>query len=119
VTDRRRALGRAAEAYAATYLQRRGYEIVARNWRCTAGELDLIARDGTVLVFVEVRASRLDITRAIESIGLVKQRRLVALAQHYVAAHAPEPPDWRIDVLALAWTNGVWQIHHLRAAVGE
>jgi putative endonuclease len=119
VTDGRRALGRAAEEYAAAYLQRRGYVIVARNWRCAAGELDLVARDGAVLVFVEVRASRQHLGRALESIGPVKQRRLAELAYCYLATHPPAPSDWRIDVIALAWRDDGWQVQHLRAAVGE
>ncbi|MBU6333949.1 MAG: YraN family protein [Chloroflexi bacterium] len=119
MTDGRRALGRAAEEYAAAYLQRHGYVIVARNWRCAAGELDLVARDGAALVFIEVRASRQNLGRALESIGPVKQRRLATLAYAYLAAHPPAPSDWRIDVVALAWCDDGWRVHHLRAAVGE
>ena len=53
--DKRKQTGRQGEAIAATYLQNKGYEIIERNWRCPTGELDLVARAGDRLVFVEVR----------------------------------------------------------------
>ena len=72
-----------------------------------------------MLVFVEVRASRQHLGRALESIGPDKQRRLAELAYCYLATHPPAPSDWRIDVIALAWRDDGWQVQHLRAAVGE
>lgn len=99
--DDRRGLGRRGEDLAALHLTARGYQIVARNWRCGVGELDLVARDGDCLAFVEVRTRR---GRALgtpeESVTPAKQARLIDLALAYVQAH-DWPGDWRIDVVAV------------------
>jgi putative endonuclease len=99
--DDRQGLGRWGEDLAARHLVAKGYEVVARNWRCEAGELDLVIRDGDCLAFVEVRTRR---GRAMgtpeESITAVKQARLATLAEAYVQAH-DWPGHWRIDVVAV------------------
>jgi putative endonuclease len=103
---------------AAAYLQRQGLAIVAGNFRTRAGEIDLVARDGRVLVFVEVRLRRsANFGGAVESITATKRARLVAAANAYLARLGREPPcrfdailmssldpsaiDWRRDVFAL------------------
>jgi putative endonuclease len=99
--DDRQGLGRRGEELAAQHLMAKGYQMVARNWRCATGELDLVVRDADSLIFVEVRARR---GRALgtpeESITLAKQARLIDLAEAYVQEH-----DWtgayRIDVVAI------------------
>lgn len=110
--------GARAEALAADYLMRQGLTIVARNFRTRFGEIDLIARDGRTLVFVEVRLRRS--TRfggAVESITARKRARLVAAANGYLAGIGREPPcrfdailmrsldpqtiDWRRDILGV------------------
>jgi putative endonuclease len=94
--------GARAERDAAQLLIAAGYEIVERNYRCKAGELDIIARDGDVLVFVEVR-SRTDGDHgdALEAIGPRKQRRVVRVARCYLAAAAPVFERCRFDVVAI------------------
>ena len=78
--------GQDAEDLAAAYLQQRGLKLIARNYRCRFGEIDLIARDGATVVFVEVRMrTRGDFGSAAESIGAAKRRRLLAAARHYLA----------------------------------
>lgn len=79
----------------------KGYAIMVRNWRCETGELDLVARDGNSLVFVEVRTRRGQVLGTPEeSITADKQARLIALAESYLQAH-PWAGDWRIDVIAI------------------
>ena len=79
--------GESAEALAAAFLQRRGFKILTRNYRCRFGEIDLVAESGATLVFVEVRARRsADFGGAAESITAAKRRRIVAAARHYLAA---------------------------------
>lgn len=99
--DNRRGLGRHGEDLAARHLAARGYDIIARNWRCEVGEIDLVARDGAGLVFVEVRTRR---GRALgspeESITAAKQARLIDLAEAYVQAEHWDG-SWRIDVVAV------------------
>jgi putative endonuclease len=109
--------GAAAEAMAAQFLERQGLAIVARNFRTRRGEIDLIARDGGTLVFVEVRLRRAATHGgAAESITAAKQARLVAAAQLYLMRLRAAPPcrfdavlldaldparvDWRRDVIA-------------------
>ncbi len=101
--DPRRGLGRAGEDLAARALTERGYIIVARNWRCPVGELDVIARDGECLVFVEVRTRRGGWRgAAADSVGPRKRARLAALADAYLQAGAyPQTTNWRIDVVAV------------------
>ena len=98
----RRALGRFGEDAAAKHLATRGYTLIARNWRCPIGEIDLVARQGDQLVFVEVKTRRRGPWQPEESVGPVKARRLAALAYTYleqtgVSAETP----WRIDVIAV------------------
>jgi putative endonuclease len=93
--------GAAAEALAARFLAERGLTIVDRNYRCRGGEIDIIARDGGMLVFVEVRMRR---SRAFggaaESITARKRRRLRLAAQHYLTRSRSEPPC-RFDAILL------------------
>jgi putative endonuclease len=107
--------GAAAEALAARYLATRGLTIVQRNYRCRGGEIDLIARDGEVLVFVEVRLRRnRAFGTAAESITAAKRRRLRLAARHYLARLGREPPC-RFDAVLLdaleteniEWLRGV------------
>jgi len=93
--------GAAAEALAARFLTTRGLAIVARNYRCRGGEIDLIVRDGNTLVFVEVRLGRSQtFGGAVESITATKRRRLRLAAQHYLGRLAREPPC-RFDAILL------------------
>ncbi|HQJ35005.1 MAG TPA: YraN family protein, partial [Rhodoglobus sp.] len=82
------ALGRRGEEIAARYLASRGLAIVERNWRCPQGEIDLIARDGGELVFVEVKTrSSVAYGHPLESITPVKLARLRRLAAAWCDAH--------------------------------
>lgn len=80
-----RAVGTQYEQLAAAYLERQGYQIMARNFSCRQGEIDLIARDGEYLVFIEVkyRATNQSGNPA-EAIDKRKQERLIHAAQYYL-----------------------------------
>ena len=94
--------GDGAEAGAAAYLEGRGLKIVARNYRCRFGEIDIVARDGATLVFVEVRARTSDaFGGAAASITPAKRRRLVATARHYLSRQRADAPC-RFDVVLLS-----------------
>ncbi len=100
-------LGQRGELLAEAYLRAKGYAIVEMNWRCLLGEIDVVARDGETLVFVEVRSRRAgDTAPAFESIGPRKQTRMVAAAYEYLAAHKLDEAEWRIDVVAVAIQRG-------------
>ncbi|MGH2536143.1 MAG: YraN family protein [Candidatus Promineifilaceae bacterium] len=99
--DPRRSLGRWGERLAERRLQRQGYQILARNWRCARGEIDLVARLGDQLVFIEVKTRR---GRAMgapeEGLTMRKARRLQELAEAYLLEGELDL-DWRIDLIAI------------------
>ena len=115
--DLPQARGAEAEAQAAQFLVRQGLRIVARNYRTRLGEVDVIAREGATLVFVEVRARRsLAFGGAAGSVDRAKQRRIVAAARHYLGRLGSEP-SCRFDVLAWqgadaepAWIRGAFDV---------
>src|SRR3954469_3179331 len=93
--------GNKAEDYAAAWLQRRGLKLVERNWRCRGGELDLVLRDGGVLVMVEVRLRGSDrFGGAAASVDARKRAKLLIAARAYLAGK-PERPC-RIDVVTMS-----------------
>lgn len=109
--------GEDAENLAAAFLEGRGLQIVQRNFRCRFGEIDLIARNGAVLVFVEVRArSSEDYGGAAGSITAAKRRRLVAAARHYLASHRTRRAC-RFDVVLVRGPES--RIEWLTDAFGE
>jgi len=89
--------GRWGEDLAAQALTAHGCEIVERNWHCPAGEIDLVARDAEVWVFVEVKLRQGDAF----GVNSTKQARLLACAQHYLAEHDLVDVAWRVDVVAI------------------
>jgi putative endonuclease len=100
--------GTSAETCATRLLVAAGYCIVERNFRCKAGELDIVARDGDVLVFVEVR-SRSDDEHgsAAEMIRHAKQRRVARVAAYYLATATPVFEDCRFDIVAITAGDAV------------
>lgn len=99
--DGRKRLGAWGESVAAHHLEAKGYEIVAHNWRCRQGEIDLIARAGTVWVFVEVKTRRgRDMGLPEEALTPYKSKKLLQIAQIYLAEHDLDV-DWRIDLVAV------------------
>lgn len=94
--------GEAAEALAATFIEGRGLRIIARNYRCRHGELDLIARDGEMLVFIEVRRrSGNAFGGAAASIDAAKREKLLKAARHYLAG-LPTALACRFDAVLLS-----------------
>ncbi|HIC89501.1 MAG TPA: YraN family protein [Anaerolineae bacterium] len=101
MSDPRRGLGQRGEELAVQALKRQGYEIMARNWRCAVGEIDVVARHGDELVIVEVRTRRgYRFGMPEDSITSTKQAKLVELGYTYVGETGWEGP-WRIDVVAV------------------
>ena len=113
----RQVLGAAGEQLARRHLEQRGYRFVAANWRRPYGELDLIMRDGDVLVFVEVktRSSERVIT-AEESLTPAQARRLLRGAQYFLAERVELASlFWRIDLIAITLTptGAVSRLSHI------
>lgn len=108
--------GPEAERAAADHLAQRGLALIARNYRCRFGEIDLIMRDGETLVFVEVRMrSSSAFGGAAESITLSKRAKLLSAARHYLG-HTGVFEDCRFDAVLL---NDDTDIEWIRDAFGE
>ena len=98
--------GQAAEQRALDYLQQQGLKFITANYHSRFGEIDLILRDGDVLVFTEVRLrSSQTFGGASASITPTKQAKLVKTAQHYLQQFS-RPPACRFDAVLLGATNG-------------
>lgn len=111
----RQRIGAAAEELAARHLLAQGLRIVARNFRVRGGEIDIIAREGKTLVFVEVRLrSRGEFGGAAASVTLQKQRRIILAAQHYLQAHGEQACRFdcvlldALDAGRLEWIKGAF-----------
>jgi putative endonuclease len=109
-------LGRRGEELAAHFLANAGLQILDRNWRCSQGEIDIVARDGTDLVFVEVKTrSSVAFGHPFEAITVEKLARLRRLAWAWCDAHVERYDDIRIDAFAvLVPFRGTAEIEHLR-----
>jgi putative endonuclease len=95
----KKALGAYGEALAARWYEARGYTVVARNWRCRDGEIDLIVRLERSLVFCEVKTRSSDAFGSpVEAVGWRKQRKLRALAAIWIAETGARPTSVRFDV---------------------
>ncbi len=100
--DPRRGLGARGEQLAIQRLEEEGYTILDTNWRCAAGELDIIAQEGEILAFVEVRTRRCARGPMPEqSITPAKQAKLIELARTYLHEHDLTDIEWRIDFVAV------------------
>lgn len=102
MTLARQASGKTGEDLAVAELERRGYAILERRYSSRHGEIDIVARDGEVTVFVEVKArATAEFGTAAEAVTPRKQRRLAALAVDYLARHHPANIPCRFDVVAI------------------
>jgi putative endonuclease len=114
----RQALGRWGEDLAVRHLEAEGLEVVARNWRCRDGELDIVARQEGVLVFVEVKTrSSVLFGQPAEAVTPRKAARIRRLAQRWlVEVRPPYAGELRFDVVSVLRTAGLPEVLHLRGA---
>src|SRR5262245_40113440 len=107
MTHERIALGKTGEDLACRELERRGYAILARRYRRRLGEIDIVARDGRTLVFVEVKAREgRAFGEAAEAVTASKRRRIVALAIDYLTRHHLADCPCRFDVVSIHLETG-------------
>jgi putative endonuclease len=116
----RRERGRLGEELARAELERRGYRILAANARTAAGEVDLVALDGSTLCFVEVRLrAQSRFGSALESVDARKQRRVVRVARELLAARRwPAHSALRFDVVAIELRGAARELSLVRGAFG-
>ncbi len=98
-----RLLGDRGERAAARFLRRRGLRVLHRGYRTRLGEIDLIARDGETLVFVEVKARRQGVPA--EAVTPEKQRRITLAALHFLRKYGLLDSRSRFDVVAIVWPD--------------
>ncbi len=115
MSEQRLALGQWGEDQAAAYLSRQGLKILVRNYRTPVGEIDIIARDRKMLVFVEVktrRSSSFGLPQ--EAVGLRKQQQIIRTANWYLKQEKIGKMQPRFDVIAiLCQSDGMAKIEHL------
>ena len=107
MSDRRVRLGRRGEELAANELVRQGYRVVERNWRCQAGEVDVVAERDGAWFFFEVRTRRgTEFGTPEESVTEEKQERMADVALTYMAEHDLDDVDWRLGLVAIELEAG-------------
>jgi putative endonuclease len=117
VTKERIALGSFGEDLASERLQDCGYRIVTTNYRCSFGEIDIIARDGDVLVFVEIKTRKNRSLRAVkEAVNSRKQRQISKVALAYMKANNLWGTRARFDVVAIRLLGGKREIEIIKDA---
>ena len=116
--ERKRLLGQRGEAIAARHLTGLGMEVIDRNWRCDAGEIDLVLRDGRVLVVCEVKTrTSTAYGTPLEAIDQRKLDRLRRLAARWLRVHDCHPDDVRIDRVGVLAPPGLpVEIEHVEGA---
>ncbi len=104
MTRLRQDTGIRGEQIALDFLLGLGYQLVAKNWRCRSGEIDLIMMDGNIMVFVEVKARRgSGYGLPQEAVGSKKQAKIRRLAQYYLMVAKRDEQDLRFDVVAITF----------------
>lgn len=110
----RRRLGDRAEEAACRYLEARGYRVLQRNFRTRRGEIDIVAREGKLLVFIEVKyRARANQGRPEEAVGYRKQQQIIRVAREYLWG---AEVDCRFDVVAMQPGDNCWRVKLFRDA---
>jgi putative endonuclease len=118
IISRRIALGRKGEEVAVDFLRKQGYRIIKRNYRCRAGEIDIVAKEGSSLVFVEVKSRRsTHFGLPEEAVSYEKRRRLTRVTLGYFAHHRIKEAKCRFDVVSVVMNDhGVKEIRLIKNA---
>jgi putative endonuclease len=113
------AVGEYGERVAAQALVEAGMTVLARNWRCEVGEIDIVARDGDVLVVCEVKTRSSDrFGSPFDAITRAKAARLRRLAVRWIEASGTHPPEIRFDVVGVVRSaRGAARVEHLRGVL--
>ena len=110
-------LGKEGERLAERYLQKKGYKLVERNYRCAAGELDLIVLDRRVVVFVEVKTrTGHGFGTPLEAVEFRKQRKMIQAAQFFLGAKGLQQRDARFDVVGVSLMGREPIVEHIENA---
>ena len=99
-------LGPRGENVAAKFLRNQGFKILLRNFRCGVGEIDIIARDGKTIVFVDVKTRTDDDPTPEEQVNNIKRHQITKAARFYLGRYGVPQPPARFDVVAIVWPSG-------------
>lgn len=119
VIMQKRTLGEFGEALAQNHLRAKGYAILTQNWRCRLGEVDIVAMDDAMLVFVEVKTRHAQqVETAFAGLTKAKQQRMIAAAHQFLDEHDCADLLWRLDAIAVVVPqNGEPIIEHVEDAL--
>ena len=110
--------GRIGEELASKYLEGLGYKIICNNFRCTQGEIDIVASDKNELIFVEVKTrSSIKFGEAKEAVNQKKQKHIVNAVKYYLYKTRQENVNIRIDVIEVYLFGGKVKINHIKQAI--
>ena len=110
-------LGTSSESHAACFLQHRGYQILARNFRIGRKEIDIIARKCNIIAFVEVKArSGTGCGHPLEAITWKKRREIMQVASAWIDRHGHASLTYRFDAVAVIWRGHAYTIEHIENA---
>jgi putative endonuclease len=114
-TSRRKSLGSRGELLAARYLRKHGHKVLLMNYKAAGAEIDIVARQGDQLVFVEVKTRRSnEINEPYRQVNHHKQHNITRAARVYLKYYKDHPPRVRFDVISIVWPEqGEPQIQHL------
>ena len=108
-------LGQEGEQIAGHFLKKKGYKLVEQNFRCPGGELDLIALDRRVIVFVEVKTRSDDrLGTPLEAVHRHKQKRMTKAALYFLSRHHLHDRDARFDVIGISFEGGKPVVEHIQ-----
>lgn len=114
-------IGKLGEDRACAYLESCGYRIIDRNFRCRAGEIDIIAASGNTICFAEVKTRRsLSFGLPREAVGRTKKARIKRAAAYYLLCHREYARyGQRMDVIEMLHIDEKWYVNHIESAFGE
>ena len=117
VNNARQVLGKEGERIAERFLKKKGYKLVERNYRCAAGEIDLILLDHRVIVFVEVKTrTGHGFGTPLEAVEFRKQRKMIHAAQYFLSAKGLHQREARFDVVGISWPQSEPLVEHIENA---
>ena len=110
-------LGKEGERIAELFLKKKGYKLVERNYRCAAGELDLVMMDHRVIVFVEVKTrTGIGYGTPLEAVESRKQLKMIYAAQFFLSAKKLNQREARFDVVGISWPGPQPVVEHIENA---
>jgi putative endonuclease len=110
-----KSVGKYGEDRASEFLERLGYQVIERNWRCNVGEIDIVAHDQDCLVFAEVKTrTRVGFGHPFEAITSAKMQKMRQLVGEWCRAHDIASVQLRLDAISVLLTGGQVHIEHLK-----